>query len=84
MKELRSKAMKKLLKQGKNLAKKNGKLPSEGSMINLIYKTLKNGWHYQVEHIYDLRVDKRKYVVVYAFKPGARLGVADYYLREFI
>ena len=68
MTELRSPAMRRLLEQGMRKAKKTTR-PSEGHLKSLIYKTLSNGWHYQVDYIYDLRVQPKPYVVVYAFPP---------------
>lgn len=83
MKELKSKTMKAFLTSGLRKAKIS-KRPSEGCMYNLIYKTLSNGWHYQIDYIYDLRACKKPYVAVYAFKPpldySARM--ADYYLMK--
>jgi hypothetical protein len=68
MKELKSPTMRKLLRSGIRKAKKIG-TPSDGTMFNLIYKTLKNGWHYQVEYIHDGRMFESPYVAVFAFKP---------------
>lgn len=68
MKVSKSNAMKKMLSRGIKLAKK-GRIPDEGMMRNLIYETLPNGWHYQVEFIHDTRVFSKPYVAVYAFRP---------------
>lgn len=65
--KLRSKKMLSLLRRGKRKAQ--GKPPSEGTLHSLIYETLPNGWHYQVEWVSDLRCAPKPYVIVYAFKP---------------
>ena len=68
MKQLNSPAMRLWLKKGIRKAK-TMKRPSEGTFVNLFYKTLSNGWHYQVEYMYDLRRHDKPYVIVYAFAP---------------
>ena len=68
MKLLRSKAMKTMLQRG--VRKTYGKRPPhDGYLISLVYKTLRNGWHYQVEWINDTRFDPKPKIVVYAFAP---------------
>ena len=81
MKELKSRAMITLLNQAKKKARTT-KLPSDGMMASLIYKTLTNGWHYQVELINDTRFNPKPYIAVYAFKPPRDFSArsADYYL----
>jgi len=83
MKELKSKCMIKLLSRGLKRSKKT-KQPSDGNMFNLIHERKRNGWHYQVEYVHDIRIRENPYVVVYAFKPtvGGGSPVADYYLLK--
>lgn len=83
MKLCKSFRMRKLLSQGLAKARKV-KRPHEGMMRSLIYKTLRNGWHYQVEYICDHRNRPRPCVVVYAFKPPADFTArsADLYLTQ--
>lgn len=83
MKELKSKTMKALLAQGIRRAKKT-KTPFDGHMTGLVYKTLRNGWHYQVEYVNDTRLMPKPYVVVYAFAPPADFSCrsADFYLTQ--
>ena len=71
MREFKSKAMKSRLERGIKKAKKLP-IPSDGSMRNLIYETIPNGWHYQVEYIHDSRLCEKPYVAVYAFRPKGR------------
>lgn len=82
MKELKSPRMRALLNSGLRKAKRKNR-PIDGMMYNLIYKTLNNGWHYQVEYVYDSRFYDKPYVVVYAFKPPKKFTcvAADYYLK---
>ena len=81
MKVLRTPKMRTLLREGKRKA--TGNPPSEGNMIGLIHRTEKNGWHYQVEWIHDIRLKPEPYVVVYAFRPPRNFcaRAADYYLE---
>ena len=67
-----------LLARGKRKA--TGRHPSNGEMRGLINETAKNGWHYQVEWIYDTRIHSRPHIIVYAFKPKHD-GNASHYLR---
>ena len=84
MKVLKSKIMRKLLAAGKRKKSKIG-APRVGSSCSLIYRTLPNGWHYQVDYIHDSRFYERPAVFVYAFAPGRGRGAvsADYVLSEF-
>ena len=68
MKVLRSKKMRALLAAGIRKSKRQ-KPPSDGYMVSLIYKTEKNGWHYQVEWVHDTRFEPKPIVKVYAFAP---------------
>ena len=79
--ELRSAKMKELLKRAKRRAK--GRPPSEGPLRSLIYETAKNGWHYQVEWVHDLRCRPKPYIVAYAFKPPLDMSArfATHYLE---
>jgi hypothetical protein len=81
VKELRSKAMRNLLSEAQRKVKRP---PLDGMMISLIYRTLRNGWHYQVEHIHDTRFRPKPYIVVYAFKPPRTYHArsADYFLES--
>lgn len=83
MQILKTKSMKRYLRRGLKLAKTKTK-PSNGSFFNLIYETLKNGWHYQIEYVYDTRCNDKPYIAVYAFKPPERFHarLADYVLTE--
>lgn len=83
MKQLKSKTMKRFLERGIRKAKKT-KRPSEGTFVNLISETLPNGYHYQVEYVYDLRWCKRPVVSVYCFRPPRNQSArrADYYLER--
>lgn len=68
MTRLNSPAMRLWLKRG--IAKaKHMKKPRAGTLRSLFYKTLRNGWHYQVEYMNDLRMADRPFVIVYAFAP---------------
>ena len=68
MKVLRSKRMRALLKRA--IRKTHGqKPPNDGMMTSLIYETLPNGWHYQVEWVNDSRFYDKPTVMVYAFAP---------------
>lgn len=84
MKELKTPAMRYQLKLGIKQARKLSP-PSDGMLVNLIYETLRNGWHYQVEYVHDTRFDPRPYVEVYAFAPPRRFHArsADYYLKGY-
>ena len=85
MKILKTAKMKSLLRRGINKAKRLKSKPRDGMMYNLIYETLLNGWHYQVEYVFDHRVQSSPYVIVYGFKPGdASARMADYYLRQML
>lgn len=77
MKRLNSKKMKLLLKEGIRKAKKLPKVKSPDYFILIFSKDLKNGWHYQVEKMYEG-------VTVYAFKPPRvqYAKSAEYYLDE--
>ena len=84
MKLSRSKAMRKLLSRGLKMAKKT-KTPTEGYSTSLIYETLKNGWHYQVNYTRDQRVLKKyPFVTVYAFRPPLNFTArdADLYIHQ--
>lgn len=83
MKELKSNPMRLLLARGLRIARR-GKIPNEGHMRSLIYKTLHNGWHYQVECIKDSRFALGPRVVVYAFRPPRTFNArkADFYLEQ--
>ena len=71
MKLLRSKRMRELLRRA--IRKTRGKNPpSDGYLVSLIYETLPNGWHYQVDWVTDSRFYKKPRVVVYAFAPPLR------------
>lgn len=85
MKRLRTNRMLSLLRRGARIAKTKTK-PSDGMMYNLIYETLPNGWHYQVEYINDHRRNPNPQVVVYAFAPPRRMHArsADYFLEEAV
>lgn len=85
MKELKTRVMKKLLVEGIRKAKKQ-RPASDGHFINLIYRTKKNGWHYQVEYITDSRCYEHPTVIVYAFKPPLNWSArsADFYLKQSI
>lgn len=76
MKELKSKTMKALLLRGLRLARKQHR-PSEGTFHPLINETRRTGWHYQVEYIYDLRLDKKPFVCAYGWKPPVPPGAAS-------
>lgn len=69
-KELRSKRMRGLLARGRRKAR--GHPPSEGMMRSLINETLPNGWHYQCDWVYDLRIQPRPYIIAWAFPPSTR------------
>lgn len=80
-KELRSKKMRSLLAHGKRKAR--GHPPAEGYMKQLVYETLPNGWHYQVDWVHDVRVAPKPYVVAWGFHPRTRGSQsAQYYLME--
>lgn len=83
MKLCKSPVMQRFLLSGIRKAKKMSE-PSEGMMKSLIYKTLHNGWHYQVDYIYDLRCHKKPYISVFAFKPPLDFTArsADLYLTQ--
>ncbi|HRZ18596.1 MAG TPA: hypothetical protein P5136_00940 [Methanofastidiosum sp.] len=85
MKELNSKAMRSLLKEGIRIAKSK-RVPSDGALLPLLDKTLNNGWHYQVDFIHDSRCKDKPWVVVYAFAPPNNQYArnADYYLEKEI
>jgi hypothetical protein len=84
MKELKTKKMKELLSRGVRKTYKIKHTPSDETFINLIYKTMKNGWHYQVEYLKDSRFYTKPRVIVYAFKPPFTIWArsADYYLFQ--
>lgn len=72
-KELKSPRMKALLAKGvRRTRREPRRRPSDGMMRNLVYLTLNNGWHYQVEWAHDTRIRPKPYVVVYAFPPSHR------------
>lgn len=72
MKELRSRKMRSLLRQGLREARRCLRPPSEGMLVNLFSEDLSNGWHYQVDYIHDLRFRPKPYVAVFAFRPPRR------------
>lgn len=84
MKVLKTPAMKKLLQKGKRKARREG-APSEGMFLSLYNFTICNGWHYQIEYVYDLRMHNKPFVVVYAWRPPVAYSAisADYCLRDF-
>ena len=84
MRELKSKSMQKFLKLGLRKVKKKSSIPDDGTLYSLIYTTLKNGWHYQVEFVYDKRIRPQPYVAVFAFKPPLNFCCrsADYFLIQ--
>ncbi len=62
-------------------ALKAGRVMSPERIYPLMSRTLKNGWHYQV----DMSGDRKgQTVTVYAFKPPLRMNArgADYFLLE--
>lgn len=73
--------MKRLLIRGQRQVK-NKKPPSEGFLLSLFTKKLKNGWYYQIDWIRDSRFFIGPVVKVYAFKPPFSMECrsADYYL----
>lgn len=85
MKELKSKAMKRMLALGVTAANKRHP-PPDGLMVNLVYETLRNGWHYQVEYVHDTRHEDKPYVIAYGFAPPCRFNarVADVFLKQLI
>lgn len=84
MKELRSHTMQHLMRRGLRMARKK-RAPSEGYMHPLINETRKTGWHYQVEYIYDLRLDEKPFVVAYGWKPPVPPGAvsATHFLKAY-
>jgi len=82
---LKTKKMMALLKEGIRKAEKM-KIPSkEGTFIPLFTETLKNGWHYQIDFVFDRRIYNNPFVEVNAFKPPLRWcarSTADYYLNK--
>jgi hypothetical protein len=84
MRELKSKSMQKFLKLGLRKAKRQFSIPDDGTLCSLIYTTLKNGWHYQVEFVHDKRIRPKPYVAVFAFKPPLNFCCrsADYVLIQ--
>lgn len=67
---------------------KAGKMPAppDGMMTSVGYKTLPNGWHYQVEYMHDTRLRERPYVVAYGFRPPCRMNArsADIYAEHLM
>ena len=77
---LRSRRMRDLLAEGVRKSKRM-RPPSDGTMTSLVYLTLKNGWHYQVEWVHDQRFQKEPWIIAYAFPPHHPGSVsAPYYL----
>lgn len=81
--------MKRFLSRGIRKAKKVAP-PDEGYTRTLIYETLPNGYHYQVEYFYDRYPCNNGYatksVMVYCFRPPKSQLVrpADFYLKGSI
>jgi hypothetical protein len=79
---LRSKKMKTMLAAGQRKAKREPhRCPGDGGLIGLIWQTLPNGWHYQVDWIHDTRFAPEPWIEVFAFCPG-HSGVATHSLRS--
>lgn len=86
MKVLKSPAMRRFLAAGIRKARKHAP-PGDGGMFSLVYKTLPNGWHYQVEFIHDTRRNPKPWVQVFAFAPPIDFSgrLATYTLtKEFL
>jgi len=79
--ELKTDKMRAMLKRGQRKTRGH-RPPSEGMMRGLINETAKNGWHYQVEWVHDLRRAPEPYVIVYAWPPSERFAehLAKYFL----
>lgn len=83
MKELRTKRMRSLLKRA--IRKTRGlRPPHDGYCHSLIYETLPNGWHYQVDWVHDTRFREKPWVAVHAFAPPRDFSAraADFVLES--
>jgi len=77
MQRLNTPIMRRLLKKGIRLAKKQARVRNTSYFIPLFYHDTKNGWHYQIEKMFEG-------VMVYAFKPPRVFHAksAKYFLEE--
>ena len=77
--KLNSALMRRFLRRG--LRHRSGRpAPADGYLDSLYHKAsgIENGWHVQVERVYDLRFWPRPKVTCYAWSPSGKA----YYLSE--